>query len=270
MVEVDVLIILDVAAVAVVVVVALTVRLSLAILQQFHTGMCAQVVMAGSQSSRFPVEVGVKQGCVVAPIIFNLLLVAISLVSHRDLQSSDCVGIEYCRDGGLFNLRRLQAKTMTSSAVISAIQYADDAAFPCLTADRLQPSLDIMSETYLHAGLIINTTKTEILSTSSPDAPTFPLMGISLKTPKISLTWAHISHFLVTSQMRSKDALTLLRQLLTVWVNVCFVTKISRYTQRLLSIKQSLSPPSYMAARHGSHTVVISGYWSLFTSDVSS
>ena len=57
----------------------------IAILQQFHTGMCAQVVMAGSQSSSFPVEVGVKQGCVLAPIIFNLLLVAITFVSHRDL-----------------------------------------------------------------------------------------------------------------------------------------------------------------------------------------
>ena len=51
----------------------------IAILQQFHTGMCAQVVMAGSQSSSFPVEVGVKQDCVLAPIIFNLLLVAITL-----------------------------------------------------------------------------------------------------------------------------------------------------------------------------------------------
>ena len=74
----------------------------IAILQQFHTGMCAQVVMVGSQSSIFPVEVGVKQGCVLAPIIFNLLLVATTLVSHRDLQSSDCVGIEYRLDGGLF------------------------------------------------------------------------------------------------------------------------------------------------------------------------
>ena len=55
------------------------------ILQQFHTGKCAQVVMACAQSSGFPVEVGVKQGCVLAPIIFNLLLVAITLVSHRDL-----------------------------------------------------------------------------------------------------------------------------------------------------------------------------------------
>ena len=46
--------------------------------------------------------------------------------------------------------------------------------------------------------------------------------------------------------------------------------KIISYTQRLQSIMLSLSPPSYMAASHGSHTVVTSGYWSLFISDVSS
>ena len=149
----------------------------IAILQQFHTRMCAQVVMAGSQSSSFPVEVGVKQGCVLAPIIFNLLQVAITLASHRDLQSSVCVGIEYRLDGGLFNLRRPQAKTKTSSEMISALQYADDAAFSSLTADGLQRSLDVMSETYHRAGLIINTTKTEIFSTSSPDAPTFSISG---------------------------------------------------------------------------------------------
>ena len=153
----------------------------IAILLQFHTGMCAQVVMAGSQSSSFPVEVGVKLVCVLAPIIFNLLLFAMILVSHCDLQSSDCVGIEYRLDGGLFNLRRLQAKTMTSYAMISTLQYADDAAFHSLTADGLQRSLDVMSETYLHAGLIINTMKTEILSTLSPDAPTFSISGNQLK-----------------------------------------------------------------------------------------
>ena len=155
-----------------------------AIPQQFQTGMCAQVVMAGSQSSSFPVEVGVKQGCVLAPIIFNLLLVAITLVSHRDLQSSDFVGIEYRLDGGLFNLRRLHAKTKTSCTMISALQYADDAAFHSLTADGLQRRLDVMSETYLRVGLMINTTKTEILSTSSPDAPTFSINGNQLKNPE--------------------------------------------------------------------------------------
>ena len=149
----------------------------IAMLQQFHTSMCAQVVMAESQSSSFPVKLGVKQGCVLAPIIFNLLLVAITVVSHRDLLSSDFVGIEYRLAGGLFNLRRLQAKTKTSSAMISALQYANDAAFPCLTADGLQRCIDVISEAYLRAGLVINATKTEILSTSSPDAPTFSING---------------------------------------------------------------------------------------------
>ena len=124
---------------------------------------------------------GVKQGCVQAPIIFNLLLVAMTLVSHRDLQSSDCVRIEYRLDGGLFYLRRLQAKTKTSSAMISALQYADDAAFPCLAADGLQRSLDVMSEAYLRAGLIVNKPRTDVLRTSSLDAPIFSINGNQLK-----------------------------------------------------------------------------------------
>ena len=61
--------------------------------------------------------------------------------------------------------------------MISALQYADDAAFPSLTADGLQRSFDVMSEANLRAGLIMNTTKTEILSTSSPDTPTFSISG---------------------------------------------------------------------------------------------
>ena len=146
----------------------------------YHTGMCSQFVMAGSQSSSFPVEVGVKQGCVLAPIINNLLLVTMTLVSHRDLQSSDCDGIEYRPDRGLFNLRRLQAITKISSAIISALQYADDTAFPSLTAEGLQRCLDVMSEAYLRAVLVINATKTEILSTSSTDAPTSSTSGNQL------------------------------------------------------------------------------------------
>ena len=74
----------------------------MAILQQFHTGVCAKVVMGGSQSSSLPVEAEVKQGGVLAPIIYNPFLFAMTLVSHRDLQSSDCGGIEYRPDGDLF------------------------------------------------------------------------------------------------------------------------------------------------------------------------
>ena len=78
--------------------------------------------MAGSQSSIFPVEVGVKQCCVQDQIFFNLFHFAITLVSHRDLQSSDCAGIEHRLVGGL------------------------NAALPSLTADGLQRSLDVIQK----------------------------------------------------------------------------------------------------------------------------
>ena len=53
---------------------------------------------------------------------------------------------------------------------------------------------------------------------------------------------------------------------------MCLVTQKSRFTQRLMSMMQSSSPLSYMAARHGSHTDVISGtgFFSHQTSPVNS
>ena len=86
-------------------------------------------------------------------------------------------------------VRRRQVITKTSSALISALQYADDAAILSLTADGLQRILDIMSENYLRAGFIIDTTETEILSASSSDASTFSISGNQLNTPKFLLTW---------------------------------------------------------------------------------
>ena len=240
----------------------------IAILHQFHTGMFALVVMAGSQSSSFPLEVGVKQGCVLAPNIFNQLLVAMTLVSHRDLRTFDCPGIEYRLDGGLFNLRRLQAKTKTSSAMIFALQYADDAGLPSLTADGLQRSLDVMSEAYLRAGLII---KAKILSSSSPDAPTFSINGNQHKNcenftylgSNLSFSGDLINEIqrrinLASSAFGRLSKRVFVNQDLTIHTNIAVYDAVV------------ISYPSYMAAKHGSHTVVISVYWSLFTSDASS
>ena len=96
-----------------------------------------------------------------------------------------------------------------------------------------------MSESYLRAGLIINTTKKITLVHHHLMSQFFPYVGISLTTQKILPTLTQISHFPVTSQVRSRDALILLRQPLAVGASVCLVTIISRFTQRLLSMMQS-------------------------------
>ena len=154
--------------------------------------------MANSQSSSYFVDVRVNYGCVLAPIIFNLSLVNMTPVFHRDLQLSGSVEVEYRINGGLFNLRHLQSKTKTFSAPIFALQYTNDATFPSLTADGLQSSLDVISRTYLRGSFIVNTTKTNVLSTSLPNYVTFSLTGSNLIIKKISSTWTQISHLLVT------------------------------------------------------------------------
>ncbi|CAI9736456.1 Hypothetical predicted protein [Octopus vulgaris] len=98
----------------------------LATLRQFHDGMQTRVTLGGGQSDYFNVQVGVKQGCVLAPILFNVFLVAMTLLSRYDLNPEDGIPIRYCLDGSLFTLRRLNSLTTTQSTTLFELQYSDD------------------------------------------------------------------------------------------------------------------------------------------------
>ena len=74
--------------------------------------------MGGHESDPFMVNVGIKQGCVLAPVIFNLLLVAVTLAFRSGILTEDGVGLNYRLDGSLFNIRRLQAKSKISSEYV--------------------------------------------------------------------------------------------------------------------------------------------------------
>ncbi|XP_036368425.1 uncharacterized protein LOC118767649 [Octopus sinensis] len=56
-------------------------------LRQFHDGMQARVALGGGQSDYFNVEVSVKQGCILGPVLFNVFLVAVTLLSRYDLKN---------------------------------------------------------------------------------------------------------------------------------------------------------------------------------------
>ena len=156
----------------------------LKILEEFHNGMQARVQIGGMQSDPFNVNVGVKQGCVLAPILFNIFLMAVTQLVHASLGVEAGVDIAYRLDGNLFNLRRLQARTKVAQINICELQYADDCAVIAQDPQTLQRMLDIFSSIYSALGLKINTAKTEVIAQyyQPPiEQPHFTIDGTTIK-----------------------------------------------------------------------------------------
>ena len=57
--------------------------------------MSARVVQGGDTSKSFGFNTGVKQGCVLAPVVFNLFSVAVTLVFRHNISAADGVRIKY-------------------------------------------------------------------------------------------------------------------------------------------------------------------------------
>ena len=127
--------------------------------REFHDGMQARVQDGTSLSDAFDVTNGVKQGCVLAPTLFSMMFSAM----FSDVYRNEDIGIHirYRTDGGLFNLRRLQAKTKVCHATIRDLLFADDCALNAHTQDDMQRSVDLFADACTSFGLTISTKKTE-------------------------------------------------------------------------------------------------------------
>jgi len=86
------------------------------IIRLFHDGMMARVLDDGNASDPFQATNGVKQGCVLAPTLFSLMLSA--MLTDAFKETSPGIPINYRCDGKLFNLRRLQAITKVKKIMI--------------------------------------------------------------------------------------------------------------------------------------------------------
>nr|VZI39731.1 unnamed protein product [Spirometra erinaceieuropaei] len=80
--------------------------------RQLHDGMMARVTDNGAVSEAFAVTNGVKQGCVLAPTLFNLMFSAMLLDAYRDERPGICVA--YGTDG-----RRLHFQSRNFSLIIN-------------------------------------------------------------------------------------------------------------------------------------------------------
>lgn len=75
------------------------------VLRQLHNGMQAQVATNGEFSNAFPIKNGVKQGCVVAPILFGIFFAQMLKEALSSMEEG--IYIKFRTDGGAFNLHSI-------------------------------------------------------------------------------------------------------------------------------------------------------------------
>lgn len=97
--------------------------------------MKATIQYEGSMSDSFEIKSGVKQGCVLAPILFSIFFAL--LLKHAFGDATEGVYLRTRSDARLFNLARLKAKTTVHKTTIRDILFEEDAAVTSYTEQEL-------------------------------------------------------------------------------------------------------------------------------------
>lgn len=131
------------------------------LIETLHTDMQATVAMSGSVSKNFLVSSGVKQRCVLVPILFLLYLAAMLEVAFKD--TSEGVYIQSWKEADLFNVAQFKAKSQTLIKVVKKKLFVDDSALVAHSAEYMQALVEKFTRAASQFSLKINIKKTECL-----------------------------------------------------------------------------------------------------------
>ena len=138
------------------------------IIRLFHVDMTGQVLSNGEKSDPFSISNGVKQGCVLALVLFNLFFTCVLRQAVGNMDKGVYVRFRY--DGSVFDLRRLSAKTKTLNSLIQEALFADDCTLMAHKPGDLQAMLNSFSDASKQFGLTISLGKTEVLFQRAPNS----------------------------------------------------------------------------------------------------
>ena len=130
-------------------------------IESFHTDTKGTVQFNGSFSETFEIRSGVKQGCVLAPMLFGTFFGL--LLKHVLDTTTEGIHFRTRSDDMLFNLARLRANTKLRKDLIRDMLFADDAAVATHTQEELLSLMDCFSQACMYFGLTISLKKTNLL-----------------------------------------------------------------------------------------------------------
>ena len=124
-------------------------------IRQFHDSMTGRVSIGGDINDAFPINIGVKQGCVLAPKLYTLYLGAVLETMSTNLASG--IYIWTHSDGKLFNLACLKVETRTNTLCVRELLFADDTVLVATDYNDIQEIMDQFHSAANMFGLKINT-----------------------------------------------------------------------------------------------------------------
>ena len=136
------------------------------IVSVLHCGMQGRVLVDCDLAPAFDNTNSVKQGCVLALLLFCIFFAAGLQIAINDL--TEGMYIRFCTNGKLFNLCRQQASLKTTVALIKELLSADDSILVAQSVVDLQKIVDHFANTITHFGLTISIPKTKILDQPLP------------------------------------------------------------------------------------------------------
>ncbi len=132
------------------------------LLADLHTGTQAAVKLAGSTGDWFGIDRGVRQGCVIAPLLFNTFFDCVVRLAVSRMPDGCGVQLAYHADGEV--LPRFKSAGQSTMLTIATLLYADDLVF--MSCDRSE--LEVMLQTFDivcgEMGMCVNAAKTELMA----------------------------------------------------------------------------------------------------------
>ena len=133
-----------------------------ALIKDLHTNHSV-IIRAELDSPPIITDTGFKQGCVLAPDLFNIVLDTVVRQLLPQLRQFG-VKIAYKLDGQLMHSKHPDAEEL-----MWILLYADDISLVCDDIESLTAAVTVMDTTFVQWGLTISTKKTKVLVVSRPD-----------------------------------------------------------------------------------------------------
>jgi hypothetical protein len=142
--------------------------------QSLHEGMEAVVRVGNETTEKIQVNNGVRQGCTLAPTLFNLYLAAV-IKQWREQCDELGITVKHNNNGGRLSDTRNQQSYVNCK--ITELQFADDAAAVVCTREGLEQATNLLIRITSEWGLTVSLKKTEFMVVGEhSDAEESPIM----------------------------------------------------------------------------------------------